>query len=299
MQTSTGAFNAYTRSNHSKDELQMAISNIPRTSGVYKITCTANGKIYIGSSVNLCKRFKDHFSALRNNRHFNPHLQRAWNNYSEGVFTFEVIELVMPWAILDRENYWLKILKPYQHDIGFNISPKAEAGMHGRKHNLDSRTKMSKAHIGVKTSPETIAKRSAANTGKKRSPEARMKMSLAAKGRIILPHQIEMMKNRVVSLETRQKISIAFKGKKLSDEHRAKIGAGNKGKVVSEESRAKVSLNNRHQYTYIVTSPDGEEAITKNLKQFCIGKDVCYTSMSEVARGLLPLHKGWIVRRIK
>lgn len=48
MQTSTGAFNAYTRSNQRRVDLQMANLSIPRTSGIYLIKNLKNGKFYLG-----------------------------------------------------------------------------------------------------------------------------------------------------------------------------------------------------------------------------------------------------------
>ena len=62
------------------------------TCGIYKITNTANGKVYIGSSVDVHGRFNCHRSDLRNNRHGNQHLQNAWNLYGENSFVFEIIE---------------------------------------------------------------------------------------------------------------------------------------------------------------------------------------------------------------
>src|SRR5712671_3867618 len=102
-------------------------SSVPRTSGIYKITCIANGKIYVGSSANLRIRWEQHCNDLRRKAHHSIHLQRAWNKYGENVFIFEIIELVMPWAILDREQYWLDKLKPYDRSIGFNIAMNAFA----------------------------------------------------------------------------------------------------------------------------------------------------------------------------
>src|SRR5216684_1737979 len=64
---------------------------IPATSGIYKITCTANKKIYIGSAVNLYHRKGQHFSDLRQNKHHNPIMQNAWNKYGEQAFIFEVL----------------------------------------------------------------------------------------------------------------------------------------------------------------------------------------------------------------
>jgi hypothetical protein len=43
------------------------------------------------------------------------------------------------------------------------------------------------------------------------------------------------------SEESKKKISITHKGKKLSEEHKKKIGTGNKGKIVSEETKKKMS----------------------------------------------------------
>src|SRR5229473_6154293 len=67
-----------------------ANGNIPTTSGIYKITCTANKRIYIGSAVNLRKRKNEHWNAFKRNQHHNRHLQRAWDKYGEQAFTFEV-----------------------------------------------------------------------------------------------------------------------------------------------------------------------------------------------------------------
>src|SRR5260221_10258416 len=48
------------------------LNAIPTTSGIYKITCTVNKKIYIGSSINLRKRKGEHWRELRQNKHNNP-----------------------------------------------------------------------------------------------------------------------------------------------------------------------------------------------------------------------------------
>lgn len=45
--------------------------------GVYKIINTINGKIYIGSSKDIDRRWSEHVRALELNAHINPHLQNA------------------------------------------------------------------------------------------------------------------------------------------------------------------------------------------------------------------------------
>lgn len=55
-------------------------------SGVYQIYNTVNGKRYIGSSIHIEQRFKEHLRNLRANKHVNAHLQSAWNKYGEHSF---------------------------------------------------------------------------------------------------------------------------------------------------------------------------------------------------------------------
>ena len=84
-------------------------------SGIYRIINSVNGNIYIGSSVDLIRRRKQHFIALLNNKHFNNHLQSAYNKYGECNFEFEVIEDIdfcedLQEKLLEREQYYLDLL---------------------------------------------------------------------------------------------------------------------------------------------------------------------------------------------
>jgi group I intron endonuclease len=94
--------------------------------GIYKITNTENGKIYIGSAYNLSNRMATHKYSLRNKKHKNPHLQLAWNKYGEDKFTFEVLEIVQDKSlVLEREQYYIDLLNPCDKNIGYNIAKKA------------------------------------------------------------------------------------------------------------------------------------------------------------------------------
>jgi group I intron endonuclease len=61
--------------------------------GIYKIENKANGKVYIGQSANINKRWIEHRSNLNNNRHPNRKLQNAWNNYGQDNFDFNILEV--------------------------------------------------------------------------------------------------------------------------------------------------------------------------------------------------------------
>jgi group I intron endonuclease len=61
-------------------------------SGIYRIVNTINDKYYIGSAYDLYKRFKDHKSALKSNRHHNKQLTRFVNKYGLDKLNFELLE---------------------------------------------------------------------------------------------------------------------------------------------------------------------------------------------------------------
>jgi len=63
-------------------------------SGVYKITNTVNGKIYIGSCANFRHRAKIHSSTLDKRSHHNIHLQHSYHKHGSDAFLFEIIEVV-------------------------------------------------------------------------------------------------------------------------------------------------------------------------------------------------------------
>lgn len=108
--------------------------------GIYKIENKANGKVYIGQSVNVRVRLLRHMSSLRNQYHDSQILQRAFNKYGQDGFTWELLEKVEPSKLTEREQFWID-----HYDAagkgGYNICPSAESC------------------AGVKHSPETIAKR--------------------------------------------------------------------------------------------------------------------------------------------
>lgn len=91
-------------------------------SGIYKISNTANGKMYIGSAVNLCARLSTHLHTLTNNKHENEYMQNSFNKYGKDKFKFEIVEIVYDTNdLLNREQFWLDHTKSYNRSIGYNI----------------------------------------------------------------------------------------------------------------------------------------------------------------------------------
>lgn len=140
--------------------------------GIYKITCLATGKFYIGSSINLKRRRFYHFYELRNNKHANVHMQKAYNKYGSKNFVFEVIEFFLETCTqkeaLIVEQKYLNGLKPYNHKIGFNMSKFA-----GRP----------TQRKGFKHSKETLELYSRQRKGKKKSENFKQTLSRMYKGK--------------------------------------------------------------------------------------------------------------------
>lgn len=150
------------------------MEQLPTTSGVYLITCTANGRIYVGSSVNIPKRWRDHKSRLNKGTHSNLHLQRAWDKHGQEAFTFTVLERCTRDVLLEREQHFLDTLRPFEEQ-GFNIAIDAKLPTLGRPVSPETRAKISAANKGHKMPPDVKAKLSA-YVGRPKSPEHRAKI---------------------------------------------------------------------------------------------------------------------------
>lgn len=182
---------------------------------IYRITCTANGKFYIGSTVNKAQRWARHRKDLREGKHPNKIMQAAWTKYGEAAFLFEVLEDVDTAVdLLLAEQKYLD-----QHagkDYCFNWAKFAGAPMRGRS--------------GAETP----------NFGRVFGPEMRAKLSASVSG----PNHPNWGKQLPES--TRQKIKEAnktnpWKGAKHTPGAIAKIAAASRGRPVSAETRAKRS----------------------------------------------------------
>ncbi len=80
---------------------------ILQETGIYYIKNKKDNNIYIGSAKRIRNRLFSHRGELKNNRHGNPHLQRAWNKYGSENFECGVIELCSNEEKLIREKYWI------------------------------------------------------------------------------------------------------------------------------------------------------------------------------------------------
>lgn len=201
--------------------------------GVYTITCTANGRVYVGSSIDVQRRLRQHINMLLRNGHDNTHIQRAWNKYGAAVFLFEIAERCSAAdELLETERRWIKRLDAVSNGFNQKVNPASSLGVKwsdeakqrhsttmqgkGHPHTSESRRRISEALHERIFSPEHRRKLSEAGKKKTISEEVKQKISVAFKGKKIGP----------MSDETKRKLSDAMRGRKLSDEHKQKISEG-------------------------------------------------------------------------
>lgn len=94
--------------------------------GVYSITCVASGRVYVGQSVDIERRWRNHRSRLRSGKAQNRVLQGSWDKYGEENFKFEVLELVARDNLDNRELYWMATLNSLVSSGGMNISKEVD-----------------------------------------------------------------------------------------------------------------------------------------------------------------------------
>lgn len=196
--------------------------------GVYLIRNKVNGLIYIGIAIHFRKRWNLHKANLNKRNHHSRHLQHAWNKYGPDAFEFKIIEMVEDKTkLLEREQFWLDWLKPYDPIKGYNICKVAES------------------RLGIKSSPEHIAKIVAANKGKKKTFEQKEFLRQLRLGTKLTEEQKTARRNYRHAEEDKIKISLAGKGRKHTKEAKAEMSLALKGKKQksrSIETKLKISL---------------------------------------------------------
>jgi group I intron endonuclease len=197
------------------------LKKVKKVSGIYKIENTDTGKIYVGSSVNIHRRWNEHKRDLKKNEHGNKYLQNSWNKYGGGSFKFTVLETVSDTTkLIEREQYFIDTLKSHDKKIGFNIFKTAGSPL-GRKHSQETKDKIGQS-----------------NRGKKYSEQALENFRNAQRLR---------RETYVISDETRKKLSLANTGRKHTEKAKkaisnSKIGSKNALSILDETQVREIKL---------------------------------------------------------
>ena len=149
-------------------------------SGIYCIQNEIDGKCYIGKSVNVSKRWKEHRCSLRNGNHHNRHLQRAWDCYGEESFCFKVLEYAEPNELADLEISYISKHNAFGEG-GYNFTMGGEGGLLGMPKSEETRRKISESNKGRPHTPEEKEQLSKALKGKKFTDEHKRRIGEANK----------------------------------------------------------------------------------------------------------------------
>jgi group I intron endonuclease len=117
---------------NSKKDLKREYKERRKPAGVFQIKNTANGKVLLGSSLNLEGPLNAHKFMLTIGKHKNEALQKEWDEYGPDKFVFEILEEVKVkedpnFNLLDEltllEQIWIEKLQPFG-ERGYNVGQK-------------------------------------------------------------------------------------------------------------------------------------------------------------------------------
>lgn len=91
--------------------------------GVYALRNTVIGRVYVGSSMNIEKRWNTHLATFRAGKQ-SPALQEDWNRHGEESFILTVLEIInepTSSALEAAEHRWLEHIRSTTPETPYNI----------------------------------------------------------------------------------------------------------------------------------------------------------------------------------
>lgn len=138
-----------------------------KISGIYKITNTITNDFYIGSSIDVNKRFLQHLNKLLNKTHRNCYLQRSYNKYGKETFIFELLYKCPKEYLIILENKCIEVFNPKynlkrseNNRVVHSEETKIKIGLAGKNRNVseETRKRISEGKKGHTKSSETLYK---------------------------------------------------------------------------------------------------------------------------------------------
>jgi group I intron endonuclease len=246
--------------------------------GIYRVTNRINGKVYIGKSFDIKRRWRQH-----RNLHLNGyHLQRAIKKYGLDNFNFSIIIEMAPMYNIQQqlnilnalERLWIKTYESNNPQKGYNETEGGDGiiGFHFSEESIQKikkswakrtpeQNKIFKEIHNTSTAKENHSKASKTNW-QKMSPEKKEKIRQASINKVFSEEGVKSLSQYAKNTKgknsesTRFKKGSAFRGKHLSEEHKKHIGESNKGKTgwkhteeQKEEQRKKITGIKRSEST--------------------------------------------------
>jgi len=217
------------------------------STGIYAIRHVLTGREYVGSAVNIEKRWKEHVRQATRGKHHSRFFQRSWLKHGAECMEFRVLLLCDKKRLLMYEQACIDGLRPV-----FNVAPTAGSQL-GFKHSDSAKAKMSAAasrtrnftgHRHSEESRQRISERRKGKGGGARTPERCANISAALTGKTV-PEEVrkkisESLSGRTQSAETIEKRMKKLRGRKMPPGFAEAASARMMGKKMSPEALQKM-----------------------------------------------------------
>lgn len=213
-------------------------------SGIYKITSLI-GKVYIGRSINIKRRFSDYRRLSCKNQ---PLLYNSFLKYGFDNHKFEIICYCHINLLDDKESYFINFYSSNNRGLGLNCTSGGKTCVF---------TEETKLKMSIKAKGRVSCRK-----GARMSDEARAKMSAAKKGKT--PWN---------------------KGVKLSAEHIEKVASKKRGTKLSEETKLKMSISRRGKTNLKKVLDEKTGEIFNSVGLAAIYANLKYNTLIEMLKG--------------
>lgn len=237
-----------------------------KITGIYKIT-SPTGKIYIGQSVDIHRRFNYYKSSNCKKQKL---LYNSLCKYGYNLHLFEIVKVCLKDELNKYEIEYINLYNSFSNKNGLNL--RSGGNQNRLSQNSIDKIKIKRANQII--TEETKNKIRQTLTGRKKNKD------------VVLKGVETRKKNKYVcSEETKLKISIANKnkllGRKLSEETKLKIGNGNKGKSLTNKMKKDISkrmVGNKNPCKKIINIETQEVFSSVKLVAESLNISQCYLS---------------------
>lgn len=221
-------------------------------SGVYCIKNRASGKVYVGESIDIQRRWESHRYDLSKDRHYNEILQHAWNKWGEDAFEWIVLEECDKANLRYREAHWINELVAYSRERGYNI--RIEDGNGSWEYTDEHR-----AAISARTKGENNPR-----WGAKLDEDTRRRISESNKRAFEekpgLREKSEETKRRMSEARRQLWATKSPEERRLTEEHKRKVSEAGRGRKHDEDTKRRISETNKKTKAERPPPPISDEA---------------------------------------
>lgn len=213
---------------------------------VYRIVNVVNSKVYYGSTVDVCKRWKRHVYDLDNNIHHNVYLQRSWNKHGKENFIFEIVEKDIPKDDLHLVEQSFIDLNLGGYNLGVAGGGDNLSNHPNKKHIIEKRSKSHKIYLDNLSEQERKNKYGKKGENNPRYIDGRSNGKKCKTCDNVVSFYLES--GICGTCRDRTGNNNPFYGKTHSQETKNKLSVANSGRIMSSEAKESITGKNSGRY---------------------------------------------------